>query len=144
MYQEPDLHLLRNEATAVYCGGSSLRGLLWNVGPFSNVALFNTGKIGISCVSCTKARSIQTKIMVSSEPDIFHQLARRFWNIYDMKKLSGYKIMQKDAALKDDFSWFNSIPYGWPFQFRGMKSSFFNLRMQKYFFSKSSKWISLF
>ena len=45
-----DLHLLRNEATAMYCGGSSLRGLLWNVGPFSNVALFNTEKLAWLCI----------------------------------------------------------------------------------------------
>ena len=65
---------------------------------------FSTQKSWHGCVSCTKARSVQTKIMVSSEPDIFHQLKAVLKYIRDEKKLSGYKMMPKDAALKDDFS----------------------------------------
>ena len=65
---------------------------------------FSTQKNWNSCVSCTKARSVQTKIMVRSEPDIFHQLKAVLKYIRDEKKLSGYKMIPKDAALKDDFS----------------------------------------
>ena len=108
---------------------------------------FSTQKNWNSCVSCTKARSVQTKIMVRSEPDIFHQLKAVLKYIRDEKKT---EWVQNDAERCCIKRWFFLI-YKHPIRL-AISVSWYEIfilqltyaKSQQVFFSKSSTRISRF